>query len=97
MNISGLRNGQKIDFIEATISDIGVVREFSRFGKPGKVAACLLKDDTGSIEISLWDDQIELFSNGDRVRIENAFVKDFRGVLQVALGRLGTIEKINKD
>ena len=70
------------------------VREVEqRSGGLKKVRNGVLKDGTGEIAFVLWGDEVELVAEGDRVRIVEGWVKDYKGRPQVSLGRTGRIEK----
>jgi ssDNA-binding replication factor A large subunit len=77
--------------IEATITAISPVRDVSTSRGPSKVADATLQDDTGTITLTLWGDDTKRYSVGQRVQITDGWVKDFRGKLQVSMGRSGTI------
>lgn len=65
----------------------------TKFGNK-KVANGKIKDDSGEIDISLWNEQADMFTVGDKVKITNGYVKEFRGKLQIGVGRNGKIEKV---
>ena len=81
----------------AEIADIGEVREFNKFGKAGRVATARLKDDSGEIELSLWNEQIDQFGKGDTVKITNGYVKEYQGEMQLTTGMKGSIEVVKKS
>lgn len=56
-------------------------------GSPKKLSIATISDNTGSIKMQLWNDQIEKVSIGDSVQIENGRVKMFKGQFQVNIGR----------
>jgi replication factor A1 len=64
---------------------------FTRFGTYAKVANALVSDETGTIKLCLWNEQINLISVGDTLRIENANVSTFRGERQLRIGKHGTL------
>lgn len=57
-----------------------------------RLSEVLIADDTGAINLVLWDDKVDRVNEGDVVRIVNGFIKLFRGRMQLNLGRFGTIE-----
>ncbi|RLE69357.1 MAG: DNA-binding protein [Thermoprotei archaeon] len=64
-----------------------------------RVATVLLEDDSGKIILSLWEENIDMVSVGDRIRVENGYVSSFRGRTQLNLGfygKLTIVEKANK-
>ena len=94
MNITDLKPGQgKVD-IEVEVTDISEVRTFSKFGRDGKVATARVKDDSGEIDLTLWNESIDEVSVGDRVKIENGYVSEFQGNPQLTAGKFGTLSVV---
>jgi len=81
----------------AEVSEVGQVREFNKFGKSGRVATAKLKDETGEIELSLWNEQIDQIGPGDTVKVSNGYVKEYQGEMQLTTGMRGTIEVVKKS
>lgn len=75
--------------IEAKILEISEPRQVrSRTtGKPLKVAEALIADETGTITLTLWNDQIRQTKANDKIRINNGYVTLFRGQKQLNVGR----------
>jgi replication factor A1 len=91
--VSDLRPGRVATF-EATVVKLEPVREVEqRTGGRKKVRNGTLKDGTGEISLVLWGDEVELVAEGDKVRIVEGWVKDYKGRPQVSLGRTGKLEK----
>lgn len=91
--VSDLRPGRVATF-EATVVKLEPVREVEqRVGGRKKVRNGLLKDGTGEIAFVLWGDEVELVAEGEKVRIVEGWVKDYKGRPQVSLGRTGKLEK----
>lgn len=93
--IPGMRS---VDFL-GRITRIMEPREFERKGKKGRVVNIFLGDDTGSIRLSLWDNETELVAGdkglreGDIVRVTKGWVKkDYQGGPEIRLGKSGTLE-----
>jgi len=96
MKINELQPRQgKVD-IEMEIIEKGEVREFQKFGNPGRVCTAIAKDDTGQIKLTLWNDEIEQVDVGDKVKITNGYVNEFQGEKQLSAGRFGKMEVIKK-
>ena len=92
MKIKDIQPGIGIDIIEATVKELKEIREFSRFGKPGKVREAVIEDETGEIILVLWDEMVEKYDEGDRVKVINAYAKSFRGNIQINTCRYCNIE-----
>ncbi len=93
MKVAELKPGMsKVDLkvVVVEVSEPRIVR--TRYGV-AKVADALVKDDTGEVKMSLWNEQISLVSPGDRISIENGYTTQFRGDVQVNVGKYGRIVK----
>jgi len=69
---------------------------FTRFGNFATVTNAKVTDETGSIQLPLWNQQIATVSVGDTIQIENARVVTFRGERQLRVGRGGQLRVIEK-
>ena len=97
MKISELEPNQSDVEVEAEVTDVGEVREFNKFGKPLRVASATIKDDSGSVTLSLWNEDIEKVKVGDKIKITGGFVKEYQGEPQLTTGRMGKLEVIGKE
>lgn len=98
MKISELKAGATSVELEGTITEKGEPREVvTKFGKPLKVADAVISDDSGSIAISLWEANIDLVNVGDKVKITNGYVSEFKGNPQLSTGKYGKIEVVGKE
>ena len=84
----------KVELV-ATVIDKGEAREFSKFGKSGKVCNAKVKDDSGSVTLSLWNEQVDLVHVGDTIKISNGYVGEWQGELQLSTGKFGTLEVVS--
>ena len=87
--ISELSAGQGNVNVEGTISEIGEVKSFNKFGRELRVANAILKDDSGTIKLTLWNDDVSKFKEGDKIKIENGYVNEFQGESQLTAGKFG--------
>ena len=78
------------------IIDIAPPREFQKFGKPGRVANAIAKDETGDVKLTLWNDDIEKVKAGDKVHLTNGYVGEWQGELQLGTGKMGKMEIVGK-
>ena len=93
MKIKELRDGMKRVSIQAKVTEKSDPREvMSRFkDQTYKVATVMIADETGTVKLTLWNDQIDLVNVNDMVRIENGYVTSFRGEIQLNVGKFGTL------
>ena len=94
MNISELTPRQGNVEVEGVIQEIGELKTFNKFGRELRVADANLKDDSGSVKLSLWNDDVDRFKVGDKVKILNGYVNEFQGEMQLTSGKFGSIEKV---
>lgn len=67
-----------------------------RFGNTRRVAEATLADDTGSIVMSLWDDQIGTIAKEDTLAVKNGYVSLVRGHMRLNVGKYGQLSKAEK-
>src|SRR3989344_3492806 len=94
MKISELKARQGSVEITAEVVDVGEPRNFNKFGKEGKVADATIKDDSGQIKLTLWNEQVDKVKEGDTVTIKNGYVGEWQGGLQLSTGKFGTLEVV---
>ncbi len=87
--------------VKARVASVFEPREFQRNGKTGKVANVTLSDDTGTIRLPLWNDEIGIIestglSQGDLVEVTGAWSKrdNYRDTAELRLGKRGKITKL---
>lgn len=92
MKISELKPGMRRVDIEAHVVSMDQPREVqTKFG-PGQVATVHLKDDSGEVDLTLWNEHIGKVHVGSNVTVQNGYVDSFRGELQLNVGRYGKLE-----
>lgn len=92
MNISELTNDMRHVTIEGTVEKITEPRTVNlRAGGSAQVADAIIVDNTGNIKLSLWDDQIKMIKEGDKILIENGYTQAFRGENDLNIGRYGKL------
>ena len=93
LNIADLRNGMKRVSVEATVIEKGTPRQvMSRFkDETYTVADARVADESGSIKLTLWNEQIAQVNVNDRIKIENGYVTSFKGEVQLNVGKYGKL------
>jgi replication factor A1 len=93
VNIRDLRNGMKRVTVEANVVEKGEPREVrSRYkDETYMVADAVVADETGSIKLTLWNEQIDQVEVGNKIKIENGYVTSFKGEIQLNVGKFGTM------
>ena len=94
-SIRDVRSGMIHVSLKAKILEVAEpTRVVTRYGKYASVAKALLWDETGTIRLCLWNEQIGCVSVGDTVRIENAQASLFRGERQLSIGTRGLLTNV---
>ena len=90
--IKDLRNGMNHVNLKAKILEVAEPKPVvTRYGNKATVAKVVIGDETGTIKLCLWNEQLNGVSVGDIVQIENAQASMFRGERQLSLGKRGTL------
>ena len=97
MKLSELQARQgKVD-LAAEVGAKAEVREFEKFGRKGKVCNATIKDDSGTMQLTLWNEDVDTVKVGDKVKITNGYVNEFQGEKQLTAGRFGKLEVVNGE
>ena len=96
-NIADLRPGMTKVNLKAEVLEIAEPkRVVTRYGNNANIVKVLIGDETGTIKLCLWNEQMDNVSKGDIIEIRNAQASAFRGERQLALGKRGTLTTIKK-
>lgn len=95
MKISELRAGMRNVSITGKIDSVGEPRTVNlKAGGTNNVADAIITDESGSIKLSLWGDDISKVQTGDRVSIENGYINTFKGENSINIGKFGKLSKL---
>ncbi len=80
--------------VHAKVMNVGEAKEvMGKYGEARKVAEAVIGDDTATITLSLWNEQIGTIAKEDVVLIDNGYVSLVRGHMRLNVGRYGTLTK----
>jgi len=93
LQIKDLKNGMKSVSVEAKVVEKTTPRQvLSRYkDEMYNVATAIISDGSGSIKLTLWNDQINQVEVNDTVRIDKGYVTSFKGEIQLNVGKYGTL------
>lgn len=93
MKIKDLSDGMRRVDVVAKVTEKSETREVrSRYrDETYQVADAMISDETGTIKLVLWNKQIEQVNVDDTVKIENGYIRSFRGEMQLSVGKYGTL------
>jgi len=90
--IGDLKVGMKKVSLKAEVLEIPKSKiVYTRYGTTACVSNALIRDETGSMKMSLWNQQINTVHKGDVIDVKNGTVTWFSGERQLRLGRSGSL------
>jgi replication factor A1 len=93
--IGNLKVGMKRVSLKAEVLEIPESKiVYTRYGTTASISNAVIEDETGSMKMSLWNQQISMVHKGDVVDIKNGKVTWFSGERQLRLGRTGSLSII---
>ena len=96
MKINELKSNSNFDEIVLKVVEKKEPRKvMTRYGGTARVCDVVGEDEEGNkIQITLWNDEIDMVEENEKIRIKDGWVKEWNGDLQISTGRKGKIEKI---
>jgi len=93
--IRDLRVGMRQVNLRAKVLEIPRSRlVVTRFGNYASVAHALIADETGTVKLCLWNEQINAIAIGDTIQLQNARMSTFRGEKQLSIGKTVTLSSV---
>ena len=94
MKISELKPGMRNVSVNAKVDSVGQPRTVNRkAGGTNTVADAVISDETGSIKLSLWGEDINKIAAGDKISVENGYINTFKGENSISIGKFGKLTK----
>ncbi len=81
--------------LEATVDDIEEPKTMNKYGRTLRLANATISDDSGSVQLTLWNDQIDQVQKGNKIKIEKGYVNEWQGKIQLTLGKFGKMSVID--
>ncbi len=92
--VEELNPGSRSVDVLIKVLEINPAREVTtKDGLSHNVADALVGDETGSIILSLWDNDIPRVKVDQTISIKNGYVSLFRGTMRLNIGKYGTLEE----
>jgi len=98
MKIGDLKSFSRKVYTVAKVISIGEVREVTsrNDNSTHQVCEALIADDSGSVYLTLWDDNIRQIEEDMVLKLDNAYVNVFRGSMRLNLGRYGNFSVLEE-
>lgn len=81
--------------ITGTIAELPTPRAVSTQYGQKKITTCVFEDETGSIDLTLWEEEIDAIEEGAEVHITGAYVREWGDDIQLNISREGEIEQVD--
>ncbi len=86
-------NSKQVNVL-AKVLNVGEPKEvMGKFGDPRKVCEAVVGDDTATIILSLWNEQIGTIAKDEIILVDNGYVSLVRGHMRLNVGRYGNLSK----
>jgi replication factor A1 len=95
MKVSELTSSSRRVDIKLRILSIETPRDVRTQRGAARVATALAGDETGTIKLSLWNDDIDLVHEDAVIQITNGYVKTFQGEKQLSSGYYGELSVVD--
>jgi replication factor A1 len=96
LKISEIRENSRNVSVIGRITKISEAKSVNTSRGESRVAEAVLEDESGSIVLNLWNEQIDMVKEGDTVEVRNGYVNTYRGVKRLNVGRYGELRVINE-
>ena len=102
IKITDLQAGDKVNISVKLVKPINPEKDIKAFinktdGSAGKRCKTIVEDDSGTIQLTLFDEQIDLVQDMKEnawFSIANGYVKEWQGNLELVVGKYGKIEGV---
>lgn len=95
MRISELKAGMRNVSVTGKIDSLGDPRTVNlKSGGTNTVADAIISDESGSMKLSLWGEDINKIQPGDRISVENGYINTFKGENSISIGKFGKMTKV---
>jgi ssDNA-binding replication factor A large subunit len=95
MKIKELKPATGFEEIIVEVVTKGEPRAFASAQGQGTVCNAAVKDEDGEeVSLTLWNDDYKKINDGDKVKISNGWVSEYKGRIQISAGKKGTLEVI---
>ena len=92
MEIKDLKPNQGNVDLVVEVVEKKEARTFEKFGKSGRVCNAVVKDSTGQVTLTLWNEDVDKVSPGSKIHLKNGWCSSFRDEMQVSTGKFGSLE-----
>ena len=97
VKISNLKPGMENVRVKVQVLDVKKPRTIKTKKGMRTLSEALVSDDTGQIKLILWGRHAGSLTRGEVIEIRGAFVREYRGIMELNVPSQGKIRKLNKQ
>lgn len=95
----------KVEELDPEADDVEITGEITELPTPRavttkygqkRITTVTFEDETGTIDLTLWEEEIDAVEEGARVHIMGAYVREWADDIQLNIGRDGDIEQVEE-
>ncbi|ADV64700.1 OB-fold nucleic acid binding domain-containing protein [Desulfurococcus mucosus] len=94
-NIMDLKPGMEKVSVKARVIKAEAPRVIRTRNGPRTISNAVLGDETGRVEATLWGEKAGTLKEGDAVEVHGAWTTEFRGKVQLNIGRSSEVVRID--
>lgn len=92
-----------VEELDPTDDDVEITGEIAELPRPRaistkygqkRITTVTFEDDTGSIDLTLWEEEIDAIEEGATVHIKGAYVREWGNDIQLNISRDGSIKQV---
>ncbi len=92
MNVNEIQTNKKVPLIKVKIKELNPVEEKGQH----QYQDGIVEDETGTIKIAFWNEQVNNFKAGDEIVIQDGWCKEYEGEKILSGGKFGNIKLVQK-
>jgi len=69
----------------------------TKYGETKHVTEAVVGDETGTIIMSLWNEQADMIDEGETIYVDNGYISLVRGHMRLNVGKYGSIKKSEEE
>lgn len=97
VSINQLKPGMEDIAVRVRVLEVGKPRKIETKKGSRTIANAVVGDTTGRVEVVLWGLKTTSLKQGDVVEISHAWVSEFRGKVQLNIGKNTVIKQLSQD
>jgi replication factor A1 len=95
MLIKDLEAKKGFDVIEADVISVAEARQVK--GGSLTIADAQIKDASGTVKLTLWNEDAGKVKVGDKIKVSKGWVSEFQGAISISTGKFGQLEVLSSS